>query len=91
MLVVDASQGVEAQTLANVYLALDSNLTIIPVLNKIDLPVARPDEVKQEIEDIIGIDAHDAVLASAKEGIGTREILEQIVRKIPPPESPLHT
>lgn len=85
LLVVDASQGVEAQTLANVYLALDNNLEVFPVLNKIDLPAAEPERVMQEIEDIIGIDAHDAVFASAKEGIGTREILEQIVKKIPPP------
>ncbi|MSN24416.1 MAG: elongation factor 4 [Geobacter sp.] len=86
LLVVDASQGVEAQTLANVYLALDINLEVFPVLNKIDLPAADPDRVIQEIEEIIGIDAHDAVRASAKEGIGTKEILEEIVRKIPPPE-----
>ncbi len=85
LLVVDASQGVEAQTLANVYLALDINLEVFPVLNKIDLPAADPERVKQEIEDIIGIDAHDAVLASAKEGIGTHEILEQIIKKIPHP------
>jgi GTP-binding protein LepA len=93
LLVVDASQGVEAQTLANVYLALDINLEVFPVLNKIDLPAADPERVKQEIEDIIGIDAHDAVLASAKSGIGTHEILEQIIKKIPPPvgnpEAPL--
>ena len=76
LLVVDASQGVEAQTLANVYLALDNNLEVFPVLNKIDLPAADPERVMQEIEEIIGIDAHDAVLASAKEGIGTHEILE---------------
>ncbi len=86
LLVVDASQGVEAQTLANVYLALDINLEVFPVLNKIDLPAADPERVKQEIEDIIGIDAHDAVLASAKAGIGTHEILEQIVKKIPAPK-----
>jgi GTP-binding protein LepA len=86
LLVVDASQGVEAQTLANVYLALDINLEVFPVLNKIDLPAADPERVKQEIEEIIGIDAHDAVLASAKEGIGTREILEDIVKKIPAPK-----
>ncbi|CAG0949398.1 Elongation factor 4 [Geobacteraceae bacterium] len=86
LLVVDASQGVEAQTLANVYLAIDTNLEVFPVLNKIDLPAADPERVKHEIEEIIGIDAHDAVLASAKEGIGTREILEEIVKKIPPPE-----
>jgi len=86
LLVVDASQGVEAQTLANVYLAIDNNLEVFPVLNKIDLPAADPERVKEEIEEIIGIDAHDAVLASAKEGIGTREILEEIVLKIPPPK-----
>jgi GTP-binding protein LepA len=86
LLVVDASQGVEAQTLANVYLAIDTNLEVFPVLNKIDLPAAEPERVMQEIEDIIGIDAHGAVFASAKEGIGTREILEQIVAKVPPPE-----
>ncbi|MEI8356208.1 MAG: translation elongation factor 4, partial [Deltaproteobacteria bacterium] len=85
LLVVDASQGVEAQTLANVYLAIENNLEVFTVLNKVDLPSADPERIKQEIEDIIGIDAHDAVLASAKEGIGTEEILEQIVRKIPPP------
>jgi len=86
LLVVDASQGVEAQTLANVYLAIDNNLEVFPVLNKIDLPAAEPERIKHEIEEIIGIDAHDAVLASAKEGIGTREILEEIVNKIPPPQ-----
>lgn len=86
LLVVDASQGVEAQTLANVYLALDNDLEVFPVLNKIDLPAAEPERVKHEIEEIIGIDAHDAVMASAKEGIGTREILEQIVKKIPAPQ-----
>jgi len=85
LLVVDASQGVEAQTLANVYLAIDNNLEVFPVLNKIDLPAADPERIKHEIEEIIGLDSHDAVLASAKEGIGTREILEEIVRKIPPP------
>ncbi|MGD0585261.1 MAG: translation elongation factor 4 [Oryzomonas sp.] len=85
LLVVDASQGVEAQTLANVYLALDNNLEVFPVLNKIDLPAADPERVIQEIEEIIGIDAHDAVLASAKEGIGTHEILEEIIKKIPAP------
>ena len=86
LLVVDASQGVEAQTLANVYLALDNDLEVFPVLNKIDLPAAEPERVMHEIEEIIGIDAHDAVLASAKEGIGTREILEEIVKKIPAPQ-----
>ncbi|MBP1753426.1 MAG: GTP-binding protein LepA [Geobacteraceae bacterium] len=85
LLVVDASQGVEAQTLANVYLAIDNNLEVFPVLNKIDLPSAEPERIIHEIEDIIGIDAHDAVLASAKEGIGTGDVLEQIVKKIPPP------
>jgi len=85
LLVVDASQGIEAQTLANVYLAMEHNLEIIPVINKIDLPSAEPERVRQEIEDIIGLDATDAILASAKTGIGTEEILEAIVRKIPPP------
>ncbi|GAB2703747.1 translation elongation factor 4 [Paenibacillus thermoaerophilus] len=85
LLVVDAAQGVEAQTLANVYLALDSNLEIIPVLNKIDLPSAEPDRVKNEIEEIIGLDCSDAVMASAKAGIGIKEILEQIIRKVPAP------
>lgn len=86
LLVVDASQGVEAQTLANVYLALDANLEIFPVLNKIDLPGAEPDRVKEEIEDIIGLDAQDAIVASAKDGIGIHEILEAIIKKVPPPE-----
>jgi len=86
LLVVDASQGIEAQTLANVYLALDHDLEILPVVNKIDLPSADPDRVKREIEDIIGLDASDAVLASAKNGIGIKEILEQIVAKVPPPK-----
>ncbi|MBJ9988115.1 MULTISPECIES: translation elongation factor 4 [Paenibacillus] len=85
LLVVDAAQGIEAQTLANVYLALDNNLEILPVINKIDLPSADPDRVKQEIEDVIGLDASDAVLASAKAGIGIKEILEQIVQQVPPP------
>ena len=79
LLVVDAAQGIEAQTLANVYLALDNNLEILPVINKIDLPSADPERVKQEIEDVIGLDASDAVLASAKAGIGIKEILEQVV------------
>ena len=83
LLVVDAAQGIEAQTLANVYLALDNNLEILPVINKIDLPSADPDRVKQEIEDVIGLDASEAVLASAKAGIGIKEILEQIVQKVP--------
>jgi len=84
VLVVDASQGVEAQTLANVYLALEHNLEIIPVLNKIDLPGAEPDRVISEIEEIIGLDCSGAILASAKEGIGINEILEAIVERIPP-------
>ena len=86
LLVVDASQGVEAQTLANVYLALENNLEIIPVLNKIDLPGAEPDRVKGEIEEIIGLDCSGAILASAKEGIGIDEILESIVHLVPPPQ-----
>ena len=85
ILVVDSTQGVEAQTLANVYLALDNNLEIIPVINKIDLPNARPDEVKKEIEDIIGIDASDAPCISAKSGLNVEEVLEQIIKKIPAP------
>jgi GTP-binding protein LepA len=85
ILVVDAAQGVEAQTLANVYLALDSNLEILPVINKIDLPSAEPERVKNEIEEIIGLDASDAVLASAKLGTGIDAVLEGIVRVIPPP------
>jgi len=86
LLVVDATQGVEAQTLANVYLAIDENLEVFPVLNKIDLPSADPEGVRDEIEEIIGLDASDAVLASAKAGIGIDDILEAIVQKIPPPE-----
>src|SRR5262249_6308164 len=85
LLVVDAVQGVEAQTVANVYLALDNDLAILPVLNKIDLPGADPDRVKTEIEEIIGLDASTAVLASAKEGTGTEEVLEGIVQHVPPP------
>ncbi|MFO5494636.1 MAG: translation elongation factor 4 [Cuspidothrix sp.] len=85
LLVVDASQGVEAQTLANVYLALENNLEIIPVLNKIDLPGAEPERVIGEIEEIIGLDCNGAILASAKEGIGIPEILETIVERVPPP------
>ncbi|MBW4665396.1 MAG: translation elongation factor 4 [Chroococcus sp. CMT-3BRIN-NPC107] len=86
LLVVDASQGVEAQTLANVYLALEHNLEIIPVLNKIDLPGAEPERVAGEIEEIIGLDCSGAILASAKEGIGIDEILENIVARVPPPQ-----
>ncbi|MEB3329021.1 MAG: translation elongation factor 4 [Candidatus Sericytochromatia bacterium] len=86
LLVVDATQGVEAQTLANVYLAVDSNLEIVPVINKIDLPSAEPERVKQEIADVIGLDPDLAVLASAKEGIGIHEICEAVVRHVPPPK-----
>jgi len=86
ILVIDASQGIEAQTLANVYMALDNNLEIVPVINKIDLPSAQPDMVKQEIEDVIGLDASEAVLASAKEGIGIEAILEMIVKHVPAPK-----
>ncbi|MDO4793321.1 MAG: translation elongation factor 4, partial [Filifactor alocis] len=86
ILVVDAAQGVEAQTLANVYLALDQNLEILPVINKIDLPSARPDEIKQEIEDIIGLEAHDAPMISAKDGLNIEDVLEAIVQKIPAPK-----
>ncbi|MBI2347293.1 MAG: elongation factor 4, partial [Deltaproteobacteria bacterium] len=93
LLVVDAVQGVEAQTVANVHLALDHGLSIVPVINKIDLPSADPERVRKEIEEIIGLDASGAILASAKEGIGTEAILEGIVRQFPPPdgnpESPL--
>ncbi|MEB1807539.1 MAG: translation elongation factor 4 [Bacillaceae bacterium] len=93
LLIVDAAQGIEAQTLANVYLALDNDLEILPVINKIDLPSAEPERVKKEVEDVIGLDASDAVLASAKNGIGIEEILEQVVEKVPAPtgdpEAPL--
>jgi GTP-binding protein LepA len=85
LLLVDASQGVEAQTLANAYLAVENNLEIIPVINKIDLPGAQPDEARRQIEDIIGLDASHAILASAKEGTGVKEILEAIVHRLPPP------
>jgi GTP-binding protein LepA len=85
LLIVDAAQGIEAQTLANVYLALENNLEILPVINKIDLPNADPERVRQEIEDVIGLDASEAVLASAKSGIGIKEILEQIVKQVPSP------
>jgi len=87
LLVVDAVQGVEAQTLANVYLALEHDLDIIPVINKIDLPNARVDDVRRQIEDIIGLDAHDAITASAKEGKGTQEVLEAVIQRIRPPKS----
>lgn len=86
VLVVDAAQGVEAQTLSNVYLAMDNDLEIVPLINKIDLPAAEPEKVRAEIEDVIGIDASEAVLASAKQGIGIKELLEQIVKSVPAPE-----
>ena len=86
VLIVDSSQGVEAQTLANVYLALDSNLEILPVINKIDLPNARPQEVKNEIEEIIGIPAQDAPCISAKTGLNVEEVLERIVTDLPAPK-----
>jgi len=87
ILVVDAAQGVEAQTLANVYLAIENNLEIVPVLNKIDLPSADPDGVKKQIEDSVGLDASDAILASAKNMIGIKDILEAVVKKVPPPKA----
>jgi GTP-binding protein LepA len=86
LLVVDAAQGVEAQTLANVYLAINANLEIIPVINKIDLPSADPDRIKKEVEDVVGIDTSDAILASAKEGKGITEILAAVIKKVPPPK-----
>ena len=85
LLVVDASQGVEAQTLANTYLALDNNLELVPVLNKIDLPSAEPERIKEQVENIIGLDASEAVLASAKTGVGVEDILEAIIKKVPAP------
>src|ERR1700724_1451240 len=86
LLVVDASQGVEAQTLANVYQAIDAGLEIVPVLNKIDLPAAEPDRVKQQIEDVIGIDASEAVPISAKTGVGIDLVLEAGVKRLPAPQ-----
>jgi GTP-binding protein LepA len=86
LLIVDASQGVEAQTLANTYLAINNNLEIIPVINKIDLPSAEPERIREQIEQVIGLDATDAVMASAKNGIGIKETLEAVVKRIPPPE-----
>ena len=84
-MVVDAAQGIEAQTLANVYLALDHDLDVLPVINKIDLPSADPERVVNEIEDVIGLEAHDAPRISAKTGLNVEEVLEQIVTKIPAP------
>src|SRR6476660_3523304 len=86
LLVVDASQGVEAQTLANTYLAIENDLELVPVLNKIDLPSAEPDRIKEQIENIIGLDASEAVLTSAKTGLGVEEVLEAIIAKVPPPK-----
>ena len=86
LLVVDASQGVEAQTLANTYLALNHNLEIIPVINKIDLPSAEPERIREQIEQLVGLPAHDAILASAKNGIGIVEVLEAVVHRVPPPK-----
>jgi GTP-binding protein LepA len=86
LLVIDATQGIEAQTLANLYLAMEANLELIPVINKIDLPSADPERVKQEVEDVIGISKNDCILASAKEGIGTQDILEAIIKHIPAPK-----
>src|ERR1700686_551108 len=85
LLVIDATQGIEAQTLENLYLALEADLTIIPVINKIDLPSAEPERVMQEVEDVIGIPKEECILASAKEGIGTQTILEAIIKQIPAP------
>src|SRR5271155_3379645 len=86
LLVVDASQGVEAQTLANVYQAIDNGHEIVPILNKIDLPAAEPERVRQQIEDVIGLDASEALPISAKTGVGIHEVLEAIVRRLPPPK-----
>ena len=90
LLVIDATQGIEAQTLANLYLALEADLNIIPVINKIDLPSAEPERVKQEVEDVIGLPQEECILASAKEGTGTQDILEAIVHRVPPPKGNLH-
>ncbi len=90
LLVIDATQGIEAQTLANLYLALEADLNIIPVINKIDLPSAEPERVMQEVEDVIGIPKDECILASAKEGIGTQEILEAVIHRIPPPRGNVH-
>ena len=85
ILVVDASQGIQAQTLSNLFLALDAGLEIIPILNKIDLPGAEPERRKQEVHDLLGVDPDDILLVSAKEGIGIRELLEAVVEQVPPP------
>src|SRR5947209_8002802 len=90
ILVVDAAQGIEAQTLANTYLALEHDLTIVPVINKIDLPSANPEVVGQEIEDVIGIAREEIIRASAKDGTGVRDILEAIVKRVPPPKGQRH-
>src|ERR1700742_341547 len=86
LLVVDASQGVEAQTLANVYHAMENNHEVVPVLNKVDLPAAEPEQVRKQIEDVIGLDASDAIMISAKTGLGVPDVLEAIVTRLPPPK-----
>src|SRR5436853_4208106 len=86
LLVIDSTQGIEAQTLANLYLALEADLNIIPIINKIDLPSAEPERVMQEVEDVIGIPKEECILASAKEGIGTQDILEAVIKHIPAPK-----
>src|SRR3990172_7413797 len=90
LVIIDASQGVEAQTLANAYLAMENNLAMIPIINKIDLPGADIERVKHQMEDILGFDSKDALLVSAKEGIGIKEVLEAIVKKIPPPKGDIN-
>ena len=90
VLVVDAAQGIEAQTLANVYLALDNELEIVPVINKIDLPSAQPDVVRQEIEDVIGLEAEDCPLISAKNGLNIRDVLEAVVERVPAPNGDIN-
>src|SRR5204863_5149381 len=91
LLVVDASQGVEAQTLANVYMAIEADLEIVPVLNKVDLPAAEPDRVRQQIEDVIGLDASDAIPISAKTGFNVDSVLEALVHRLPPPKGDRET
>jgi len=90
ILVVDASQGVEAQTLANLYLALDQNLELVPVINKIDLPAARPQEIAKELEDLLGIPSEDMIPISAKQGLGIQDVLEAIIVKVPPPKGDIN-